>query len=52
MSKKTYISFSVAACSCGAQFVQVPGSEMVKPRSKRPASMFFLNHVSFLFALP
>src|SRR5258708_9987620 len=41
MSKKTYISSNIFACSCGGQLVQLPGSEYVKPATNRPASTFF-----------
>src|SRR5258708_2033558 len=41
MSKYTYISSSILACSWGGQLVQFPGSEKVKPASNRPASTFF-----------
>src|SRR6476646_5883342 len=40
MSKYTYISSSILACSCGGQLVQLPGSESVKPTTSLPASMF------------
>src|SRR5688572_7164556 len=30
----------MAACSCGGQLVQWPGSEVVKPARIRPASIF------------
>jgi hypothetical protein len=40
ISKKTYISSSMAACSCGGQLVQLPGSEVVNPATSRPASIF------------
>src|ERR1700686_4828262 len=38
ISKYTYISSSILACSCGGQLVQLPGSEKVKPASRRPAA--------------
>src|SRR5260221_48400 len=41
MSKYTYISSSILACSCGGQLVQLPGSECVNPATRRPASTFF-----------
>src|SRR5580692_6622829 len=41
MSKYTYISSSIFACSCGGQLVQLPGSECVNPATRRPASIFF-----------